>query len=127
MRKNKRISIKEISSQLNIPRRTLFRIIDSLKTANRIKRVGSEKIRNMGSDRTALKRASLSWLSGLSRRTRSGPAAAQNLDELPGKHHVVEVEGPGEKRGNLLVGEPGDAAPDARYEKRGLVPFARQL
>jgi len=43
MRKNKRISIKEISAQLNIPRRTLFRIIDALKTSNRIKRIGSEK------------------------------------------------------------------------------------
>ena len=43
MRKNKRISIKEISAQLNIPRRTLFRIIDALKTSNRITRVGSEK------------------------------------------------------------------------------------
>lgn len=43
MRKNKRISVREISAQLNIPRRTLFRLIDSLKTANRIKRVGSEK------------------------------------------------------------------------------------
>ena len=43
MRNNKRISIKEISVQLNIPRRTLFRIIDTLKTSNRIKRVGSEK------------------------------------------------------------------------------------
>lgn len=43
MRKNKRISVREISAQLNIPRRTLFRIIDTLKTTNRIKRVGSEK------------------------------------------------------------------------------------
>ena len=43
MRKNKRISIKEISAQLNIPRRTLFRIIDALKTSNRITKVGSEK------------------------------------------------------------------------------------
>jgi len=43
MRKNKRISIKEISSQLNIPRRTLFRIIDTLKSDGRIRRVGSEK------------------------------------------------------------------------------------
>ena len=43
MRKNKRISIKEISAELNIPRRTLFRIIDVLKTSNRIKRIGSEK------------------------------------------------------------------------------------
>lgn len=43
MRKNKRISIKEISAQLNIPRRTLFRIIDALKTSNRIRRIGSEK------------------------------------------------------------------------------------
>lgn len=37
MRKNKRISIKEISARLNIPRRTLFRIIDALKTSNRIR------------------------------------------------------------------------------------------
>ena len=43
MRKNKRKSIKEISSQLNIPRRTLFRIIDTLKSDERIRRVGSEK------------------------------------------------------------------------------------
>ena len=43
MRRNKRISIKEISSQLNIPRRTLFRIIDTLKSDGRIRRVGSEK------------------------------------------------------------------------------------
>lgn len=43
MRKNKRISVTEISKQLGIPRRTLFRIIDLLKESNRIKRVGSLK------------------------------------------------------------------------------------
>ena len=43
MSENKRISIKEISSQLNIPRRTLFRIIDTLKSDGRVQRVGSEK------------------------------------------------------------------------------------
>lgn len=42
MKKNKRISVREISAKLNIPRRTLFRVIDSLKTTNRIKRIGSE-------------------------------------------------------------------------------------
>lgn len=43
MRKNKRISVSEISKKLNIPRRTLFRIIESLKVSNRIRRVGSLK------------------------------------------------------------------------------------
>ena len=44
MRKNKRISIKEISAQLNIPRRTLFRIIDALKTSNRITLLSTKKM-----------------------------------------------------------------------------------
>ena len=34
---------RKISSQLNIPGRTLFRIIDTLKSDERIRRVGSEK------------------------------------------------------------------------------------
>ncbi len=43
MRRNKRISVTQISKALNIPRRTLFRIIDVLKSENRIKRVGDLK------------------------------------------------------------------------------------
>lgn len=43
MRHNKRISVRQISEALNIPRRTLFRIIDVLKSENRIKRVGNLK------------------------------------------------------------------------------------
>lgn len=43
MKKNKRVSVSEISKQLDIPRRTVFRIIHSLKSTNRIKRVGSLK------------------------------------------------------------------------------------
>lgn len=43
MRQNKRISTKEISAQLNIPRRTLFRILDTLKSDGRVYRIGSEK------------------------------------------------------------------------------------
>ena len=40
---NKRVSVTQISKALNIPRRTLFRIIDILKSENRIKRVGDLK------------------------------------------------------------------------------------
>ena len=43
MKHNKRVSVTQISKALNIPRRTLFRIIDVLKTENRIKRVGDLK------------------------------------------------------------------------------------
>ena len=43
MKHNKRVSVTQISKALNIPRRTLFRIIDALKTENRIKRVGDLK------------------------------------------------------------------------------------
>lgn len=43
MRHNKRVSVTQISRTLNIPRRTLFRIIDILKSENRIKRVGDLK------------------------------------------------------------------------------------
>lgn len=43
MRHNKRVSVREISEALKIPRRTLFRIIDVLKSENRIKRVGKLK------------------------------------------------------------------------------------
>ena len=43
MKHNKRVSVTQISKTLNIPRRTLFRIIDVLKTENRIKRVGDLK------------------------------------------------------------------------------------
>ena len=43
MKHNKRVSVTQISTALNIPRRTLFRIIDVLKTENRIKRVGDLK------------------------------------------------------------------------------------
>ncbi len=43
MRHNKRVSVTQISRALNIPRRTLFRIIDVLKSENRIKRVGDLK------------------------------------------------------------------------------------
>lgn len=43
MRKNKRISVSEISKKLNIPRRTLFRIIESFKASNLIRRVESLK------------------------------------------------------------------------------------
>ncbi|MDE5795017.1 MAG: hypothetical protein K2I08_09895, partial [Muribaculaceae bacterium] len=35
MKHNKRVSVTQISKTLNIPRRTLFRIIDVLKTENR--------------------------------------------------------------------------------------------
>lgn len=42
-RHNKRVSVTQISRALNIPRRTLFRIIDVLKSENRIKRVGDLK------------------------------------------------------------------------------------
>ena len=43
MKHNKRVSVTQISKSLNIPRRTLFRIIDILKSENRIKRVGDLK------------------------------------------------------------------------------------
>ncbi|MDE6299564.1 MAG: hypothetical protein K2M10_07970 [Muribaculaceae bacterium] len=43
MKHNKRVSVTQISKALNIPRRTLFRIIDVLKSENRIKRVGELK------------------------------------------------------------------------------------
>lgn len=43
MRQNKRVSTKEISAQLNIPRRTLFRILDTLKSEGRVYRIDSEK------------------------------------------------------------------------------------
>lgn len=43
MRHNKRVSVTQISRALNIPRRTLFRIIDILKSENKIKRVGDLK------------------------------------------------------------------------------------
>ena len=43
MKHNKRVSVTQISKALNIPRRTLFRIIDVLKTEKRIKRVGDLK------------------------------------------------------------------------------------
>ena len=40
MRKNKRVSVTQIAKELNVTRRTIFRLIDVLKTENRIKRVG---------------------------------------------------------------------------------------
>lgn len=43
MRKNKRISVTQIAKELNVTRRTIFRIIDVLKSENRIKRVGDLK------------------------------------------------------------------------------------
>ena len=43
MRKNKRVSVIQISKALNIPCRILFRLIDVLKTENRIKHVGDLK------------------------------------------------------------------------------------
>lgn len=43
MRKNKRISVTQIAKELNVTRRTIFRIIDGLKSENRIKRVGDLK------------------------------------------------------------------------------------
>lgn len=43
MRHNKSVSVTQISKTLNIPRRTLFRIIYILKSENRIKRVGDLK------------------------------------------------------------------------------------
>ena len=43
MRKNKRISVTQIAKELNVIRRTIFRIIDVLKSENRIKRVGDLK------------------------------------------------------------------------------------
>ena len=43
MRKNKRVSVTQIAKELNVTRRTIFRIIDVLKSENRIKRVGDLK------------------------------------------------------------------------------------
>lgn len=43
MRKNKRVSVTQIAKELNVTRRTIFRLIDVLKTENRIKRVGDLK------------------------------------------------------------------------------------
>lgn len=43
MRTNKRISVTQIAKELNVTRRTIFRIIDVLKSENRIKRVGDLK------------------------------------------------------------------------------------
>ncbi len=43
MRKNKRVSVTQIAKELNVTRRTIFRIIDVLKSGNRIKRVGDLK------------------------------------------------------------------------------------
>lgn len=43
MRKNKRISVTQIAKELKVTRRTIFRIIDVLKSENRIKRVGDLK------------------------------------------------------------------------------------
>ncbi len=43
MRKNKRVSVTQIAKELNVTRRTIFRIIDTLKSQNRIKRVGDLK------------------------------------------------------------------------------------
>ncbi|MBD5205384.1 MAG: HTH domain-containing protein [Bacteroidales bacterium] len=43
MRKNKRISVTQIAKELNVTRRTIFRIIDTLKSQNRIRRIGDLK------------------------------------------------------------------------------------
>lgn len=43
MRKNKRISVTQIAKKINVTRRTIFKIIDVLKSENRIKRVGDLK------------------------------------------------------------------------------------
>lgn len=43
MRKNRRVSVTQIAKELNVTRRTIFRIIDTLKSQNRIKRVGDLK------------------------------------------------------------------------------------
>lgn len=43
MRKNKRISVTQISKELNLTRRQIFRILDKLKTESRIRRVGDLK------------------------------------------------------------------------------------
>lgn len=43
MRTNKRISVTQIAKELNVTRRTIFRIIDVLKSENRIRRVGELK------------------------------------------------------------------------------------
>ncbi|MDE6785476.1 MAG: HTH domain-containing protein [Muribaculaceae bacterium] len=43
MRKNKRVSVTQIAKELNVTRRTIFRIIDTLKSQNRIRRVGDLK------------------------------------------------------------------------------------
>ncbi|MDE6237287.1 MAG: HTH domain-containing protein [Muribaculaceae bacterium] len=43
IRKNKRVSVTQIAKELNVTRRTIFRITDALKSENRIKRVGDLK------------------------------------------------------------------------------------
>ncbi|MDE6521950.1 MAG: HTH domain-containing protein [Muribaculaceae bacterium] len=43
MKKNKRVSVTQIAKELNVTRRTIFRIIDTLKSQNRIRRVGDLK------------------------------------------------------------------------------------
>lgn len=43
IRKNKRVSVTQIAKEFKVTRRTIFRIIDTLKSQNRIKRVGDLK------------------------------------------------------------------------------------
>ena len=43
MRKNKRVSVTQIAKELSVTRRTIFRIIDTLKSQNRIRRIGDLK------------------------------------------------------------------------------------
>ncbi len=43
MQQNKRISVKQIASELGVTSRTIFRLIDTLKSEGKIERHGSDK------------------------------------------------------------------------------------
>lgn len=43
IRKDKRISVKQLAAKLSVTSRTIFREIDELKAAGKLKRVGSDR------------------------------------------------------------------------------------
>ena len=43
IRKDKRISVKQLAAKLSVTSRTIFREIDELKVAGKLKRVGSDR------------------------------------------------------------------------------------